>query len=294
MSALEEPVGTTKKTSESDPLLPAVESVARPTPVASAPHAVDIDFDHPLLVGASNYSLPLAEEYRKLKATIVRLSKREGFQNTIMVTSSLEGEGKSTTALNLAISLAQEHDHYVLLIDADLRRPSLSKYLGLEPELGLVDCLRDGVDVGKALIKTGLGNLSFLPAGKPVVNPVELFSSQKMQELLHEVKNRYSDRYIVIDTTSVLPFAEASLIGNIVDGVVFVVKQGKTSMSNVGEAVEALKETNLFGIVYNSVTSAGLDGAYHYYYDDNYYYKERPSLPSPGGKRGFISKLLGK
>lgn len=294
MSKIEEAMEKARQLRENEvrsghPGEPAQPSMPSPDPLPPG----KIDISSPLLVAANNYNLPIAEEYRKLKSVIVQMTKRDGFRNTIMVTSSLDGEGKSITALNLAISIAQEHDHYVLLVDADLRRPSLCNYLGLKPEVGLVDCLANGMDVGKALIKTGLGNLSLLPAGKPIINPVELFSSRKMKDLLDEIKNRYDDRYIVIDTTSVLPFAEARLIGNIVDGVVFVVKEGRTSLHNVQEAVGSLRDVNVLGVVYNQATTAGLAGGYHYYYDENYYYKTR-SAPLPGkhSKAGFLSRIL--
>ena len=107
---------------------------------------------------------PVAEEYRKLKEALVKMTKRERFDNLIAVTSSTAGEGKSMTAVNLAASLAGEYDHTVLLVDADLRRPAVHKYLGLGSGKGLSDCMREGLDVGELLVKTGIGKLSVLPA----------------------------------------------------------------------------------------------------------------------------------
>src|SRR6185369_8951140 len=112
----------------------------------------------------------------------VKIAQKDEFLNMLMVTSTVSQEGKSLTALNLALSLAQEFDHTVLLVDADVRKPSLHNYLGISNSLGLMDCLVDGVDVRDALIRTGIGKLSFLPAGRSVPNLTEVFTSQRMRD----------------------------------------------------------------------------------------------------------------
>jgi exopolysaccharide/PEP-CTERM locus tyrosine autokinase len=220
---------------------------------------------NPLLVAANDPHTFVAEEYRKLKSILVNLTNKDNFQNTLMVSSALSNEGKSITALNLAISLAQEHDHTVLLVDADLRKPSIQNYLGMPSTLGLSECITDGVDIGKALIRTGIGKLMLLPAGKQIRNPVEHFSSQRVKNLILELKHRYPDRYIIIDTPPVLPFTETRTLSTIVDGVVFVVKEGVASLSEINEAIGYLKEANLLGILYNEASSEDLAGRYHYY-----------------------------
>ncbi len=225
--------------------------------------------DNPCLVTITDPDSPITEEYRKLKSMIVKLTKQKGFQNTLMITSSLSGEGKSITAINLAVTLAQEYDHTVLLIDADMRRPSLHGYLNITPKTGLSDCLIDGLDINAALIKTGIGKLSFLPAGRMVDNPAELLSSQKMKELIDEIKHRYPDRYIVIDTPPVLPFAETLSISSLVDGIVLVVKEGMASLQNIRDALDTLNDGNILGIVYNNVSVENLNSSY---YNNRYYY----------------------
>ena len=214
-----------------------------------------IEVTHPLLVAANNPHTPIAEEYRKLKTVLVHLTKKAAFQNTLMVTSSLCSEGKSITSLNLAISLAQEHDHTVLLVDADLRKPMLHSYLGIAPKVGLSDCITKGVDVGKAIIRTGIGKLSFLPAGERVENPVEFFSSHQMKELLLEMKKRYADRYIIIDTPPVLPYTESRTMSTLVDAIVLVVKKGMASLHEINEAIGYVKGAELLGIVFNETTA---------------------------------------
>jgi exopolysaccharide/PEP-CTERM locus tyrosine autokinase len=224
---------------------------------------------NPLIITVSDPQTPAAEEYRKLKSMLVKFTKGEHFMNTLMVTSSIASEGKSITALNLAISLAQEYDHTVLLVDADLRKPSIHQYLGLQVKVGLGECLMDGIDVGDALIKTGIGKLTLLPQGKTVRNPAELFSSKRMKELVKELKHRYPDRYIIIDAPPVLPFAETRTISSIVDGIIFVVKEGAASINDVHDALAALKGTNILGIVYNDACIDGIKDHYNYYYQAN-------------------------
>ena len=231
----------------------------------------EINIVSPYIITVNEPDSPISEEYRNLKSMIVRLTRQKGFQNTLMITSALSGEGKSITALNLAATLSQEYDYTVLLIDADIRRPFLHTYLNIKPEIGLSDCLIKGLDVGSALLKTNIGKLSFLPAGMNVENPAELLSSNKMKELLGEIKQRYSDRYIIIDTPPILPFAETRSISTAVDGVIFVVKEGMASLQSIRDALELLKNSNILGIVYNDVSIGSLDGHDYSYYGDRVY-----------------------
>lgn len=232
-----------------------------------------IAVNNPYLVTVNEPRSPVTEEYRKLKSIILKLTNSGQFQNTVMVTSSVSGEGKTITSINLAVALAQEFDHTVLLVDADLRRPGTSSYLGIRTEVGLSDCLYGKVDIKDALVKTGIGKLVVLPAGSRVENPVELLSSGRMQSFITEIKNRYPDRYIIIDTPPLLAFAETYSIANMVDGVVFVVKEGGATMSNVKDALSHLKKEKVYGVVYNNVGINRFDENYRYrnYYS---YYKE--------------------
>lgn len=206
---------------------------------------------------------PMAEEYRKLKEALVKMTKRERFENVIAVTSATVAEGKTMTSINLAACLASEYDHTVLLVDADLRRPTVHKYLDLGPHKGLSDCLREGLDIGDLILKTGIGKLSVLPAGTPVANPVELFSSETMRRLFREMKTRYADRYIIIDTPPVLPFAETRSIASIADGLLLVVKEGVPTLDQIQESIDAL-DNKVLGIVYNGA-KVQTRSSYYYY-----------------------------
>lgn len=221
---------------------------------------------HPFLVNLLDPRSPAAEEYRKLKALLVKMTKGEKYKNTIMITSAVPNEGKSLTSLNLAISLAQELDHTVLLIDADLRRPSLHRYLEVEQGPGLSDVLMGEAKIADTMVPTGIGKLSLIRAGREVENPAELFSSQKMKGLVEEMKNRYPDRYIIFDAPPLLPFAETRSLAHIVDGVLFVVMERLATQANVKEALDSLKKgCELFGLVYNAAQVSENDENYYYY-----------------------------
>jgi exopolysaccharide/PEP-CTERM locus tyrosine autokinase len=226
------------------------------------------------LVTVHDQGSPVSEEYRRLKSMVIRETKAD-FQNTIMVTSAIDTEGKTLTSINLAIAMAQELDHSILLMDADMRRPMTHRLLGLECNLGLSDYLRGKADVSEILVRTGIGKLVLLPAGSPVINPVELLSSVRMRELVQELKHRYMDRYIIIDTPPILPFADAIAVGANVDGVIFVVQEERAQKSSIVEAIGMLKNVRVLGLVYNKVSPVNLDGHYSRYYRYGYKYRER-------------------
>lgn len=206
-----------------------------------------------------------AEEYRKLKEALIKESKREGFSNVVLVTSVNPQEGKSVTTLNLAISLAQEFDYTVLVVDADLRAPSCHRYLGIEPETGLSDCLSGKATCSEALIRTGIGRLVLLPAGPAVANPVELISSSKMRQLVQELKHRYPDRFILIDSPPAKMFAETRFLASMADGALVVVREGESSLEDLTDISQALHD-KIIGFVYNYSRENPFQKNSQYYY----------------------------
>lgn len=207
-----------------------------------------------------------SEQFRKLKARILNETTKQDFLNTLMVTSSDIGEGKSIVAINLAIVLSQEIDHTVLLIDADLRNPSIHKYFGMEPEFGLSDYLTGKVDLADIFIKTGLGKLVYIPAGNIVDNAAELLSSEKMKMFIRELKVRYRDRYIIFDSTPLLVTADPLMLGSYMDGVIFVIQEGRTSHRSAMQSFSLMKGWNVLGVVFNNVPHYLIKSHYHYYY----------------------------
>lgn len=246
------------------PVEKTVPKVYLPPPMTTS----GITLTNQLLVTVNDPHTQAAEEYSKLKSVIVKLTKEGSFLNMLMVTSSIGGEGKSLTSLNLALSMAQEFDHTVLLVDADIRKPAIHTYLGLENSAGLTDCLLGDVDIKDALIHTGIGKLSFLSAGRSVPNPAEVFTSQRMRDFFLEIKNRYHDRYIIIDTPPVLPFAETRSLSAIVDGIVLVAKEGLVTLHNIKETMECIKGTPMLGIVYNEAATEFQYNSYQYYREE--------------------------
>ena len=229
---------------------------------------------NPLIVTLTDPESPAAEEYRKLKAMVIKLTQQGPRRTAIMITSANSGEGKSLTSINLAISLAQEVSHRALLIDADLRRPSLAAYFGIKGRTGLAECLRDGANVSAAIVDTGVPKLDILPAGASVANPVELLSSPKMKAILVELKRNNPERYIIIDTPPILPFAETQIISMLADGVLLVVKEGETTVQDLHDTLDVLKGTKILGITFNNVDvrTQGMNNRYRHYYQ---YYAAR-------------------
>jgi len=233
--------------------------VTAPSPLRIAPHVFDagetfldtakVDRH---VVSITDPHSAAAEQYKRLKARILSATAKS-LQNVIMITSSDVSEGKSLTAVNLAAALANEIDYTVLLVDADLRNPTVHKYLGIDQKRGLTEYLQGKVKLSEVLVKTGIGRLVVLPAGEPPENASELLSSERMKRLMKELKLRYEDRYIIFDTSPLLVTADPLALGSAVDGVLLVVQEGRTSQKAAKQALTS--SSRLSGSVTNA--SAG-------------------------------------
>ena len=228
---------------------------------------VPLKIDNLMLATAREEKTIVVEEFNKLRSTVIALTKGEQFLNTVMVTSTASEEGKSMTALNLAFSLAKEQDHTVLLVDTDLRRPSVHRYLDITPDVGLVNCLRDNLPIEKALIKTGVGKLVVLPAGEAVRDPLDMLASNRMKDIVCELKERYPERYVIFDTPPAHPFADAGVLASFLDATLFVVREGKANKEDVIKTLEEFKDHNLLGVVYNDAHVFLKNSNDYYYYD---------------------------
>lgn len=220
----------------------------------------------------------IKEEYRHIKRPLLMNAAGKGTSvlkhaNLIMVTSSHPGEGKTFTAANLALSIAAERDKTVLLVDADVVRPSLGNLLGFSAEKGLVDHLIDPtLDVGDLLIKTELPTLTILPAGTPHHLSTELLASTAMQQLTNELSSRYSDRIVIFDSPPLLPTTESCVLAHLMGQIVIVVEAERTTRSDVRESLErlgALPETAV-GFVLNKTRHEMDPGYYGYGYGYGY------------------------
>lgn len=204
------------------------------------------------------------ESFKMLRAKILTRDSKSR-PRAIMVTSSQPMDGKTTVSANLAISIAQGINEHVLLVDCDLRRPSIHRILGLDAHEGIREYIEKGTSVGPYLMKTPLSKLTVLPAGKPPANPSELLSSEKMRQLVEELRGRYEDRYIIFDATPAQFAAETTFLASMMDGVLMVVRLGKTSRDSVLEAVENIDRNKFIGVVFNASNERHKDYYRHYY-----------------------------
>ncbi|MFT3954827.1 MAG: XrtA-associated tyrosine autokinase [Piscinibacter sp.] len=191
--------------------------------------------------------MELAAEFRSIKRPLVAnvtVPAVEGATagNLIVVTSAVQGEGKTFCAINLALSMAAEVDKTVLLVDADVLKPSVSTRLGVEASSGLLDVLSNrSVDLPDVLLKTNVPKFTLLPAGVPRPDSAELLAGGHMKELFDELSRRYPDRIIVVDAPPLLPTSEARTLASRAGQVVMVVDAGRTSQALLGEAFAAVE-----------------------------------------------------
>ena len=204
----------------------------------------------PVLVSGLEPQSIEAEQFRQLKNNIL-FPEKGNPPKSIMITSFSPSEGKSFVAANLAISIAQNIDEYVLLMDCDLRSPSIQPMFGLEDNPGLSEYLSKGKPLSSLLVKTFLDKLTILPAGEIPTNPSELLSSDRMKKLIQEIKLRYSDRYIIFDTPPPHLTSETNAISRQVDGIVIVIKQGTTRKKEVLDLIDVYGKEKILGVVYN-------------------------------------------
>lgn len=170
---------------------------------------------------------------------------------SILVTSALQGEGKSFVAANLAVSIALNVNKHVLLIDCDLRKPDVHRLFGLGNVPGLSEFLVEHPDLSSLLQRINVERLSILPGGAVPPNPSELMSSERMTAMLEEVRHRYHDRLIVIDSPPPGLAAETSYLARQVDGILLVVEYGKTSREDVKDLMEVVGSEKILGVVIN-------------------------------------------
>lgn len=253
--------------------------------VTDAPLLGGISFDQdaikkPLLTQAAAQS-PRAESFRQLR-TNLQFANVSDHAKTVLITSSLPGEGKSTTATNLAIALAQA-GQTVCLVDADLRRPMVSEYLGLERNAGLTTALVGAADVNDLLQPWGDDNLYVLTSGQIPPNPSELLGSTEMMQLIGRLERAFDS--VVIDAPPLLPVTDAAVLSQHVGGVVVIVGSKKLRHQDLEKSLNALKMvgSNLLGVVLNRLPVKGPD-AYSY----TYYSHDQEKSENTGSKKMAI------
>ncbi len=195
------------------------------------------------------------DAYKMLRTQVLQ-RLNENHWNVLAVTSPGIGEGKTLTALNLAASLAMEVNHTVLLVDANLRHPSLHEHLGLPAGAGLSDYLVNDAPLADLLVHPkGINYLTVLPGGRALQNSAEMLNSPKMSRLVEEMKNRYASRIVIFDLPPVLSAADATAFTPYVDATLLVVEEGKTRGAEIKHAMNLLSSTNIIGTVLNKAGS---------------------------------------
>lgn len=229
--------------------------------------------DNNMLVPGSNLGPEIRNEYRRIKRPLLSNAFGKNASlvdngNLMVVTSSVPGEGKTYTAINLALAFAQELDNTVLLVDCDVTKQGVSRMLGVEKRRpDFTDLLAsDSLSVGDALLKTDVPGLVLLPAGKPHEYITEMISSQRMTRLVDEITSRYSDRIIIFDAPPLLSTPESQVLAGLVGQIVFVIEAGKTPYAVVKDALDMLPKEKAIGLVLNKSESVSNRGGYYYNY----------------------------
>ncbi|MFO7568248.1 MAG: polysaccharide biosynthesis tyrosine autokinase [Smithellaceae bacterium] len=234
----------------------------------------------------------VTEQFRRLRTHLIKPGVTDG-PKTIMITGAMSGEGKSLVAVNLAIIIAVELQSHALLIDCDMRNPSISRWFGMEEEKGLSDYLVGQAEIPDLLVKTEVDKLSILCGGTVQDNPVELIGSSKMKSLLQDLKTRYNDRYIILDSSPLLATTEPTVLNEMADTILMVVKAGETPRESIQQALKLLDKNKVMGIVLNNMefkTRALIQQNFrtnHKYYD--YRYAKNHPDPTMWDKFGMVA-----
>lgn len=218
----------------------------------------------PRIVTFHDTKSSVAEQYRILRTNIQAINAKHPIK-AITVTSSIHKEGKTITAVNLAISMAGDlNKKQILLVDADLRRAQISKYLGIDMELGLSDLIANGSKLDDALFNIGIDNLTILPAGKIPQNPAELLGSVKMKNLIGLLKAKYD--YVIFDTPPIISVTDAGLLGAQTDGVIMVIQAERTQKGTVehGEGLLKQAQAKILGYILTNIQFHIPDYIYRY------------------------------
>ncbi|RJP28753.1 MAG: polysaccharide biosynthesis tyrosine autokinase [Candidatus Omnitrophota bacterium] len=213
---------------------------------------VDSKID-PRIVTFHDPKSSVSEQYKMLRTNLAALGTKKPVK-VMTITSSTHSEGKTITAINLAISMAHDlNNKNILLVDADMRRARITRYLGVASESGLSDILNDGANIDQALLNIGINNLTILPSGKIPHNPAELLGSGKFKNLVAALKNKYD--YVIFDTPPIISVTDAGILGAQTDGVIMVIQANRTQKGVVKHAETLLRqaEAKLLGYILTNI-----------------------------------------
>jgi protein-tyrosine kinase len=270
-----------------NPAKKSVEVQVENTQLTNQNFEIDIaDLESRGFVSLHSTRSQINEEYREIKRKLLSnafgaLSKTITNANIIMVTSARPSEGKTFTAINLALSIAAEKDKRVLLVDADVLKPNTLRTLGLKERRGLIEYLLGDVkEIGDVMFSSNIDKLRIIPAGRSHHLSTELLASKAMSDLITEFSTRYPDRVVIIDTPPIIGINESAVLANFAGQAVMVVEEGRSKLSDIQKAVARLNPNMAIGFVVNkSLNSSEQTGyyGYHHYGND----REGEEQPAP-------------
>jgi capsular exopolysaccharide synthesis family protein len=214
---------------------------------------------------------PIVEQIKRVRTHIQHYTQGPTPPRALMVTSAVSGEGKSLLSANLAVSIAQGLGDSVLLVDGDIRNPTLHHYFSQPQSPGLSDYLAGEAELEGIVRATPVPRLSFIAAGGKKKNPIELISSDRMARLVEEIRDVDKERFVLFDTTPVMVTNEPRILAKMMDGVVLVVRQDVTPRNAVKEAISVLTKEKIIGVIFNDTQLDSL-GLYGYRYKGYYGY----------------------
>jgi non-specific protein-tyrosine kinase len=242
---------------ELDEDIPTVEAIDRPiigwhSPSYSMSRSVELDPEvlHANRCIAFDGDTATIDSYKVLRAQILQRMKETG-GNTLMVTSARPGEGKTTTAINLAFIMAKEFQQTVLLVDCDLQQQNIHDYLGYPSDKGLINYLLDDCPITDLFTWPGVEKITLISGGRTIRDSSELLGSPRMKELVTDMKTRYSNRFVIFDMQSSFAGADTLVFAPLVDSILMVVREGHTSAKDVKRAISILPENKLLGLMLN-------------------------------------------
>ncbi|MGD8910576.1 MAG: CpsD/CapB family tyrosine-protein kinase [Chromatiales bacterium] len=211
---------------------------------------------------ADNHNIPVLDAYKVLRTHVLQRLRTNQW-NALAVTSPSEKNGKTLTAINLAISLAREVNNSVLLVDMDLRRPSIHRYFLSEEQYGISEYLLEGVGLNQILFNPGIERLVILPGSKSFANSSEMLSSPKMLQLVKELKTRYPNRIVIFDMPPILSCDDMIAFSPYIDAALLVIEDGGTKKDELSRAYKLLENTNIIGTVLNKSDDASTGYGYY-------------------------------
>ena len=221
---------------------------------------------HGGLLAPHNQATSVADEFRRIKRPLIAnaaKSSAEVATNVIMIASAMPGAGKTFCAVNLAVSISLERELNVLLVDADVAKPHISRAFGLSDVPGLIDLLVDERrDLADVLVRTDLNDIQVLPAGASHPQASELLASDRMSFIVRELASRYRDRIILLDSPPLMITSEAQALAGQVGQIALVVEAGQTSQQMLTQTIETLDSTKAINLILNKTRDAGIGGYY--------------------------------